>query len=96
MGPRDGRVAGSGECGNEPSGSIKIWGISSPAGDVLAYQEEFCSTALVRWEGKIFAGLFTELWFVLYTNPCPNNNTRRFRMKSFLRICLFTTVCPLL
>jgi len=38
----------------------------------------------------------SELWFVLYMNPCPNNNTRRFRIKYFLCISLFTTMYPLL
>ena len=27
-GPGQGQVAGACECGNEPSGSIKMWGIS--------------------------------------------------------------------
>ena len=36
-------MAGTGECGNEPSGSVKCGGISWLAGNQLASQEGLCS-----------------------------------------------------
>jgi hypothetical protein len=39
----EGQVAGSFECGNEPSGSIKWGGIYWVDEDLLAFQEGFCS-----------------------------------------------------
>ena len=39
-----GRVAGSFECGNQPSGIQKLQGISSNVEDMLASQESLCYT----------------------------------------------------
>ena len=38
-GPGQGQLADACECGNEPSGSIKMWGIPSLAVNQLASQE---------------------------------------------------------
>jgi hypothetical protein len=48
-GSGEGQVAGSCECGNEPSGFIKR-GISLLAEDLLASQEGLCSMELVSYD----------------------------------------------